>query len=150
MQSQVGITSVIAVATALAFIISCSDNTNRVQNEHDYELTDTVNTPTFDHSRDSLMNDFEYEIEKLESEIDSLDEKIKAVGGNVDETIVHSKEKLIAYKESLEDQTDKLAAATEDNWEKVKKEAKEELRDFKSNVAATENDIEEYFNNRTK
>ena len=112
-------------------------------------MTTLQATPAFEQSRDSLIADFEYEIDRIESKIDSLDEKIKAVGGNVNETVEDSKRKLVAYKESLEDQTDKIAAATEKNWEKVEREAKEEWVDFKSNVAATEENIDEYFENRT-
>lgn len=126
--------------------VACSDSSSSITTNEGEKI---VISDTLKASRDSLISDFNSEIAKLESKIDSLEEKIKAVGGNVDVTVERSKDKLISYKENLETQTDKIAAATDENWDKVKTEAYQEWKDFKSNVAETEKEIEEYFNTRT-
>lgn len=145
MKNKLSVAITLVGSIVFCITVACSDNSSSTTKGGEK----IVISDTLEASRDSLISDFNSEIAKLESKIDSLEEKIKAVGGNVDVTVERSKDKLISYKENLETQTDKIAAATDENWDKVKTEAYQEWKDFKSNVAETEKEIEEYFNTRT-
>lgn len=146
MNSKLYISTITVAIFTLLVSVSCSDSS---KNEYT-EANDNIETgKTLEISKDSLISGLNVEIEKLEEKLDTLNNRIKAVGGNVDETVFRAERKLKAYKESLEDQTDKVAAATEDNWADVKIEANQEWLDFKANLKETEKVIEEYFSTRT-
>lgn len=138
----------LAILSILSFVgISCADSSSTKNKTPDQTVTPT--DTTLEVSRDSLSSRFSVAILRLESKIDTLDNKIEALGGNVSDSVIKSKNKLEAYKEELEEQADKIAAATDQNWADVKLEAMKEWNAFKVNVAETERDIEEYFNTRT-
>lgn len=136
-----------SLVLSITILNSCNNKPDDRADERDTATAMPADTHTtrndFLVDRDSTREQFRRKMDEIESELRSLDERLKSEKGKTKEDSQKRRDELEQRRLSLRERMDKIGERTEQEWEQFKSEYKSDMNDL-------ENRVENFFDDRNK